>query len=134
MRFDYTRVRDPFLPNGSSYLPLVDVNIGKHRIPLKCLIDSGSPVIILHSPIGVAAGIIPADGRKSSLMGIGSGTIEGYYHTIEMNFYGIDFTGTVFFYADLDTPFGLLGQLGFFENFRVDFRLSHRYFDIHPVK
>lgn len=134
MRFKYTIVEDSFLPKGIAYLPLIDINIGKYKIPQKCLIDSGSPVTIIHSPIGVAAGLIPANGKKGSLLGIGSGKIEGYYNTIELSLDGNEFDATIFLTADLMTPYGLLGQIGFFENFRVDFKLSHRYFDITPIK
>lgn len=132
MWFKYTCVEDRFLPKGIGYLPLVDVNIGERKIPLRCLVDSGSPVTIIHSPIAVATGIVPVDGKKSSLFGIGSGKLDGYYQTITMNLYGNQFSGAVFITADLGTPYGLLGQIGFFEHFRVDFKMSQRSFKITP--
>ena len=71
MKFRYTRVADLFLPGGYGYLPLVDVNFGPNKLPVKCLLDSGSPVSIIHSPLAVAAGLIPVNGKKSSLLGVG---------------------------------------------------------------
>ena len=134
MRFKYTLVEDSSLPKGVAYLPLIDIQIGKYKIPQKCLIDSGSPVTIIHSPIGVAAGLIPANGKKGSLFGVGAGKIKGYYHSVKLSLEGHEFKAMIFLSADLMTPYGLLGQIGFFENFRVDFRLSHRYFNITPIK
>lgn len=59
MKFTYTRVPDSYLPNGIAYLPLLDINLGENKLPIKCLIDSGSPVSIIHAPLGVAGRIKP---------------------------------------------------------------------------
>ena len=120
MKFRYTRVADLFLPGGYGYLPLVDVNFGPNKLPVKCLLDSGSQVSIIHSPLAVAAGLIPVNGKKSSLLGVGGEKIVGYYHKININVYG----------ADLRSPYGLLGQTGFFQNFRVVFELRKLEFEI----
>lgn len=130
MKFCYTRVADSFLPGGYGYLPLLDVNFGPNRLPVKCLIDSGSPVGIFHSVLGVAAGLVPVDGKKSSLLGVGGEKITGYYHQTEISFYGCDLEMPVFLTADLRSPYSLLGQIGFFANFRVAFELKKREFEI----
>jgi len=130
MKFRYTRVADLFLPGGYGYLPLVDVNFGPNKLPVKCLLDSGSQVSIIHSPLAVAAGLIPVNGKKSSLLGVGGEKIVGYYHKININVYGNEEEIDVFLTADLRSPYGLLGQIGFFQNFRVIFELRKLEFEI----
>lgn len=132
MKFDYIRIKDDYLPGGEAYLPLLDVNLGPNKLPIKCLLDSGSPVCIIHSPLAVAAGIIPADGESSSLLGIGGEKVTGYYQQAEISVYGNDQTIPVFFTADLRTPYCLLGQIGFFEKFRVVFELMKQRFEVTP--
>ncbi|HKZ35658.1 MAG TPA: retropepsin-like aspartic protease [Patescibacteria group bacterium] len=130
MKFDYTWVVDDYLPGGKAYLPLLDVNLGTNKLPIKCLIDSGSPVCIIHSPLAVAAGIIPAKGKASSLLGIGGEKVTGYYQRVEINVYGYRQKVTAFLTADLRTPYCLLGQIGFFEKFRVVFELMKERFEV----
>lgn len=130
MKFNYTCIEDKFIPGNYAYLPLVDINIGKYKLPIRCLIDSGSPITIIHSPLGVAAGIIPAEGKISNVLGIGGEIVKGYYHKIKLNLYDNNWSSEVFFTPDLKTPFCLLGQTGFFQHFRVIFNLQQRQFEI----
>ena len=132
MKFQYTKIEDLSLPSKNTYLALIDINIGKLKIPVRCLIDSGSPITIIHSPLAVVAGYIPADGQASQLFGIGGEPVAGYYHTIEMSFYGRMFKTTVFFSTDMRTPYCLLGQFGFFDKFKICFDLKNRIFEVDP--
>lgn len=104
MKFSYTRIDDSFLPGGFAYLPLIDVNIGPNKLPIRCLIDSGSAATIIHSPLGVASGIIPADGKKSCLIGVSGGNLTGYLSN--------RFIESLWPFVQIS----LLGQIGFFQN------------------
>jgi len=132
MKFNYTCIEDKFVPGNYAFLPLVDINIGKIKLPIRCLIDSGSPITIIHSPLGVAGGIIPADGKKSSVLGIGGELVRGYYCKIILHLYETNWHSMVFFTPDLKTPFCLLGQTGFFQYFKVIFNLQQKQFEINP--
>ncbi len=108
--------------------------MGNNQLPIKCIIDSGSPVNIIHSPLAVAAGIIPTDGKKGVLLGIGGEPVKGYFHEISFSIYGSRPTKCiVFLTADLKIPYCLLGQIGFFENYKVIFNLRKKFFEVIPV-
>ncbi|RJR14917.1 retroviral-like aspartic protease [Candidatus Microgenomates bacterium] len=134
MKHKYTYIEDETLPGRFVYLPIIDVNIGEHRSPVRCLIDSGSPVSIIHSPLAVVAGFIPIEGKKSFVSGIGGKRIKGYYHQIPFWIDTIPITIPVFITADVTTPYNILGQTGFFQKFTITFRLSKLEFEIQPVK
>lgn len=134
MKFNYTLIQDKFLPGKKTYLALLDINLGENKLPVKCLIDSGSPISIIHSPLAVAAGVTPIDGKKGILLGIGGEPIKGYFHKITFSIYGSNPTlCTVFLTAELKVPYCLLGQIGFFENYKVVFNLRKKFFEILPA-
>ncbi len=130
MRFTYTYIEDNTFPGRFIYLPLINLNIGEHKIPIRCLVDSGSPITIVHSPLIVASGIIPAAGKKGALYGVGGGKITGYFHQIPVSLFGNEYVDDVFVTAELETPYVLLGQHGFFKKHRITFDLSKLSFEI----
>ena len=134
MKYSYSYIEDPSVPGDFLYIPLLDANLGEYKIPITCLIDSGSPVTIIHSPLAVTAGIIPSDGKKSALRGVGGDEISGYYHTVELLVCGYGYTCKAFLTADLQTPYCLLGQVGFFQHFRVTFDLQKLSFEVIPTR
>ena len=133
MKWTYSYIEDPSVPGKFVYIPLIEVNLGEYSIAITCLIDSGSPVTIIHSPLAVSAGIIPSAGKKSTLHGVGGDTISGYYHDIEMVVCGYRYSCKAFITADMQTPYCLLGQVGFFQHFRVMFDLPKLSFEVIPV-
>lgn len=132
MRYSYTIVSDPLLPGKKAYLPLLDINIGEYKTPIKGLLDTGSPVTIIHSALGVAGGIIPSSGRKSTLLGVGGEVLSGYYLQVPFFVASNSYEPEIFLTADLHLPYCLLGQIGFFQYFIVSFALSKKQFDVIP--
>lgn len=133
MKFIYRYIQDELIPGKFSYVPLIVANLGEYKIPIMCLIDTGSPVTIIHSPLAVSAGVIPSSGRKSVLRGVGGDTISGFYHDIELVVCGYRYSCQAFVTADMQTPYCLLGQVGFFQHFRVTFDLPKLSFEVIPV-
>src|SRR3989344_4591639 len=129
MKFAYTYIEDNTFPGRFVYLPLVDLNFGEHKIPIRCLVDSGSPITVVHSPLIVASGIVPATGKKGALYGVGDGKITGYFHQIPVSLFGNEYVDDIFVTAELKTPYALLGQLGFFKNHRISFNLAKLSFE-----
>ena len=132
MKFKYTRIEDDSIPGGFAYLPLIDINLGPNKLPVKCLIDSGSSITVIHSPLAVAAGIIPATGEPSSIFGISGGAISGYYQIATADIYGNEWELPIFFTTELKIPYALLGQINFFQKFKLIFDLAQREFEIKP--
>ncbi len=133
MKFEYIKIRDQHLPGNFAYLPLIDINLGENKIPVKCLIDSGSPLSIIHSPLAVASGIIPSEGKKETMSGIGGEIVSGYLSEIEFSLYSYSCKTKAFLTAELQTPYCLLGQIGFFDRFKVIFNLNNKIFEVNPI-
>lgn len=133
MKWTYSYIEDPSVPGKFVYIPLIEANLGEYKIAVTCLIDSGSPVTIIHSPLAVAAGIIPSRGEKSILRGVGGDTIAGYYHEVGLLVCGYHYSCQAFLTADLQIPYCLLGQIGLFQHFRVTFDLPKLSFEVIPV-
>lgn len=134
MKFIYRYLVDDLVPGKFTYLPIIAANLGAYKVPIVCLIDTGSPVTIIQSPLAVAAGIIPSSGKESTLRGVGGDTILGYYHEVELLVCGYQYACQAFLTADLHVPYCILGQVGFFQHFRVTFDLPKLSFEVVPVK
>lgn len=51
------------------------------------------------------------------MKGVTSKEGEVFYHTVVVSLHGLEVESVVGFSYDLDMPFGLLGQVGFFDSF-----------------
>lgn len=94
------------------------------------LVDSGAAEILIHSQIGEALGIDVASGQRALFAGIG-GVIEGYRHKIQLQARGDKKVYEVeCAFAPIEDIECLLGQRGFFENYKVVFEKYHNQFEI----
>ena len=86
-----------------------------------CLVDSGADQSLFHSSIGRNLSIDIETGRRKTFDGI-VGSIEAYMHPIEVQVQ--DFPERVKIevgFTESDEVDAILGQAGFFENFRICF-------------
>ena len=91
------------------------------KIPVFCLVDSGATEILINAQIATALGIDVTKGKPREYAGIG-GVATGYQHRISLKL----MRDTQEFVVDcgvLTVPLydGLLGQKGFFDNYKVIF-------------
>ena len=119
------------------YVPLVDIDLFtsdriKSNFKYRVLVDSGADTCLFHGAVGETLGLNVKSGRKSPMKGVTSKEGEVFYHTVVVSLDGQEVESVVGFSYDLDMPFGLLGQVGFFDSFRVCFDLPKRDFDITP--
>lgn len=110
----------------SASRPVVPVSlINKNkRVRHYSLIDSGADFCIFHGGLGEEIDLKVKSGKKLTFFGIGDskGTkLTAYFHDIEMEISGWKFPCYAGFSYDLDIPYGVLGQVGFFNLFRVQF-------------
>ncbi len=99
-------------------------------IPVFCLVDSGASDTLLHWEIGKTLGIDIEKGKRHEYAGIG-GVVAGYRHPIKIRLANdtCEFTieCAIMQFPSFD---GLLGQRGFFDNYKVVFEKYKKIFEI----
>ncbi len=136
MKFRYdTRYIDGY---GFEMIPRLSVvfrNLKYGReLPIFCLVDSGASDVLINREIGESWGIEVERGKPHPCGGIG-GSVMGYEHTIAMRLMGDtqEFTVSCTILA-LPSYDGLLGQRGFFDNYKVVFEKYKKTFEITAKK
>lgn len=113
--------------NGRAYFPAIPmyVWIGKKRIRLLTLIDSGANISIFNNEAAVSVGIQIEDGEQVSLSGVG-GRIVGYIHQLHLEVADKKFLCPVVFSREYHVSFNLLGREAFFTQFTITFEEKHQ--------
>lgn len=125
--FDYRKVPDLTIPRKRWIKrPMLQVTLfnGTKRKQVICLVDSGSDECLFHASVGRNLGIDIESGQFKEFDGI-AGSIEAYVHLIEIQLQ--DFPERVKIEAGFTESEGvdaILGQAGFFENYRICFDRS----------
>ncbi len=135
MRFEYEPV--PLSGGGVSYQPRVDIVFtnpqnGK-RATIKALIDSGAGMTVLNAQFADILEINLEAGRPRRFYGITSSAV-GYDHPLTIRVRQDrrnEFLITCAFLPGLQTD-ALLGQSGFFENYKVIFERYRNRFQVIP--
>jgi hypothetical protein len=91
------------------------------EMPVFCLIDSGSASILINPQIGKAIGVDVQSGEPISFGGVG-GSVLGYKHRLKLRLMGDRREYEVeCAFAEVGNVDALLGQIGFFDNYKVIF-------------
>lgn len=131
MKFRYdTR----YTEHGLEMVPRVPVvfqnPLNKREIPIFCLVDSGASDVLITTEIALALGIEIEQGDLRIYGGIG-GKVKGYVHRINIQLMNdtrrFSITCGV---LPLPAYDGLLGQRGFFDNYKVIFEKYKKTFEI----
>lgn len=133
MKFEFLEIpsRDPNKPSARRpYIPIRILH-GNNFQDLMCLVDSGADLCLFSSKIGEILGIDVNSGRREQIGGIAEAPIAAYVHTVRLIVRGL---GGV----DVEAGFtesrgirtGLLGQIGFFDRYRITFQRSRNWVDI----
>lgn len=133
----YYRPEDYFNPltkkKETIYKPIIPIRLQyKHKlikIPVECLVDSGSDTNLFPAGWGGAAGIQIKKGEERHILGIGGIDIVAYRHPVKL---WIN-TKVIDTYADfsLQHSIPILGRIDFFKFFsEVVFNESKRYLEI----
>lgn len=137
MKFPYVRVKTRTAA-GEAYdvlLPLIPIGVRYRDKTLRyvALLDSGAEMSMFHGQLAEALGLNLAHGTQRIFYGVGHGETVGYLHSVDLEIGGLWVTCPVAFCPDLarpdptqpdqvqGLPYGILGQVGFFDRFRVVF-------------
>ncbi len=127
----------PALPGVTSiYRPWINVRLeanGKLTRFFKALIDSGSDYTLFPTKAGEAIDIDIEAGPSHIIYGVGGGEIKARFHDVTLYVSGYEVIIRAGFTDEV--PFGglgILGTIGFFDNFKVGFNGRKGKFEIEP--
>jgi hypothetical protein len=136
MRFRYTDIhnhQDPQRPFQRPYLIVRLINGDRHKDVIS-LVDSGADVCLFHADIGRLLGIEIEAAPKLAFEGVSGVREAAYIHRVDLIVRGLSaITLNVGFTNSIAVGTGLLGQRGFFDQFRIEFELSQAYFEVIPI-
>lgn len=115
---------------GSFYRPLIPITIQYKKIKINylALLDSGADFNIFHADLADILGIDLAKLGTTPFGGIQKGVEgKGYYSSFKLGVETFTFDAPVVFSEDISpNGYGILGQQGFFDKFKVTFEHSKR--------
>lgn len=99
------------------------------------LIDSGADFCLFDTSVAASLGIELQDGVRSEAFGIGGPAQELYIHVINITVDKIRYQAKVGFIKNMtQTGYGILGQVGFFDKFKVSFDYANKEIILEPSK
>lgn len=133
MRFSYKRFK---LTDGREILkPIIPIGLlfnGK-SIRYEALIDSGADFNIFNAEIGELLDIDVRSGKEMKFSGIAGEPFPVYLHYLTLDIGGWQYEIEVGFSYEISPyGFGILGQRGFFDLFRIRFIFSKGLIEIIP--
>jgi hypothetical protein len=115
---------EPFPRRTSVSRPVVPIALinGSQRVRYLALIDSGADYCIFHAEIGEQIGLEIESGKRLSFFGSSGQEQSAFFHEIKLEIGGHEFTCFAGFSHELQSlPYGILGQDGFFDSFKITF-------------
>lgn len=128
MKFKYQKIQieksEAFPERKFILRPIIPI-ILRHedkKVGYRVLIDSGADYNIFHGVIGEILGLDLKMGRKENLGGISGHTLTAFFHFVDAEVGGWGYKLYCGFSYDIP-PFGygVVGQKGFFDTFKVSF-------------
>ena len=124
---DSTELLKPIIPIGLLFN-------GK-SVKYEALIDSGADFNIFNAEIGELLGIDIRSGKKVKFSGIAGEPFEVFLHNLTLEIGGWQYKIVAGFSYEISPyGFGILGQRGFFDLFRVKFIFSKGIIEITPER
>lgn len=127
MKFHYKKIGSDFLR------PIIPIEIihGSEVIRYEVLVDSGADCNIVPAEIGELIGIDLNKGKKDIVGGITGGGLPYFIHTVTIRVGGYAYIVPMGFMPDMPSMgYGVVGQRGFFEFFKITFDLQKSEIDI----
>mgnify|MGYP001562644774 CR=1 FL=1 len=141
MKFKYSK----FLAKPSEAFPDLK-EVWRPVVPIKiinrdkefgylALVDSGADFCIFHTEAAEILGIPVNNGKKLRFYGTSGTSQRAYFHTIQIEVAGWPMELYCGFSDDMKSlPYGLLGQTGFFDRFRIEFDYQNKRIELKPKR
>jgi len=123
----------PFPNKKSSLRPVIQIDFETPagKFGYFVLIDSGADFCIFHATIGEQLGLDVKAGKPLTFFGTSGEPQKAYFHEITFKIGGVSHTCDVGFSYDMEKlAYGLLGQHGFFDKWKVKFEYQKENIEI----
>lgn len=128
---------EPFPTRQFVHRPVVDIvlTFRNKSVEYQALIDSGADFCIFHTEMAEILGIPVSEGKKLTFFGTGGTPQTAYFHNIQMEFGGSLMDLYCGFSSDMTSlPYGILGQTGFFDKFKIEFDYQYKRIELKPKR
>lgn len=125
----------PFPNRQMVFRPVIDIRLlwNSQSAQYRVLIDSGADYCVFHSEIADVLGIPLKKGKKMTFYGTGGTPQIAYFHNIQIEIGGWPMDLYCGFSSDMESlPYGLLGQTGFFDKFKIEFDYTNKRIELKP--
>ncbi|MEK7151022.1 MAG: aspartyl protease family protein [Patescibacteria group bacterium] len=133
MRFEYVTEFNSNPNEKAHRRPMLDVVLlhGDKKIKVFALVDSGADDCIFNKDVADALGIDLSKAKRKNYAGI-SGHTRGWLTDVTLYIEAMPDERLTIPVAFIDSPTvsGLLGQVGFFDAFKIKFERDHGVFEI----
>lgn len=141
MKFKYSRLPLPessFALGSFLFKPIIPIIVSHGPRAIRCgaLLDSGADFCVLDGLLGEHLGIRVRDGIREKFGGVEEGVgLEAYFHPVGVKIGKWNAEVNIGFSYDIAKyGYAVLGQLGFFDRFKVSFDLQKDEIDMKPKK
>ena len=125
--------RMPADPTGVDR-PLLPVEVhGTSDVKVVCLIDTGTAATRFPEWVAIRAGI-DLDGLEGTPLGIGGTVVTACPTNVAFTTPAGPLIATVWFCRGWNPPFGLLGQAGFLDRYRLTLDIHEGWFALQPSR
>ena len=126
--FSATKIK-PFPDRQFVHRPVIAIQLlfGNKSLEYEALIDSGADFCIFHAEMATILGIPVNEGKEMIFYGTGGAPQLAYFHEIQINIGGWPMNLYCGFSNEMKTlPYGILGQVGFFDRFKIEFDYQNK--------
>lgn len=109
--------------------PVIEVQLtwNKRVTQYRVLVDSGSDFCIFHADVAETLSIPVREGKRIAFYGTSGHPQFAYFHTVQIEIGGWPMDLYCGFSYDMQSlPYGLLGQTGFFDRFKIKFDYKNK--------
>ena len=127
----------PYIRSNQTLRPIIPIKLknGETEIGYHVLVDSGADLCLFDEEVGAAIGLNVRSGSPQEIFGVGGKVSIYYLHLITISVGGWEYKIKAGFMPQVGTrmmPYGLVGQIGFFENFVVKFDYTKEEIELKP--
>lgn len=120
MKFRYQQFRSE--TGELIYRPVIDISVASNEGKTQdyfVLVDSGADNCIFDAEIGELIGLKVKSGKVKKIFGVSGKSIDVYFHDIFISVGGHEFPLKCGFSSEIaNNGYGVLGQVGFFDQFK----------------
>lgn len=136
-KFPYDAQNKVFTDKKYALRPVIQIDFESPNGPFSyfVLIDSGADYCIFHARVGELLGLEIKSGKPLTFFGTSGQPQIAYFHHINFKIGGNDFSCYVGFSFDIEQlAYGILGQVGFFDKWRIKFEYDKENVEIKEIR